>query len=117
MWLLPDLPSFNQRCPDLAVRLIASDLEADLLAEDIDLAIVHGEGHWPGFSSELLFAEEVFPVCSPAYLTSAPAFTRPADLINHQLLHLESSHWDWMDWRQWCGLPTTDRWEELHDIR
>lgn len=103
MWLIPRLPSFLQLHSDITVRLIASDIEQDCLAEDIDIAIIHGEGSWSGFQSEVLFPEEIFPVCSPDYLEQHPAPLSLAALTQEVLISLESNHWNWMDWRMWLS--------------
>ncbi len=103
MWLIPRLPSFQQLYPDITVRLIASDIEQDCLAKDIDIAIIHGSGDWSGFQSEVLFAEEVFPVCSPEYLKKHQKPESLAALTQETLLNLESNHWNWMDWRMWLS--------------
>ena len=110
LWLLPRLEDFQQTHGDLDIRLISSDLEADCLAEEVDLAIIHGDGSWPGFEAELLLDEEVFPVCSPAYLERHGAFDRPEALLERVLIDLDDDHWSWINWRVWLteqnvGLP------------
>ncbi len=112
LWLMPRLPMFQRAHPEVAVRMIASDIEADCVNDAVDIAIVHGDGTWPGFHASQLFAEEVFPVCSPGYLAQAPVLKRAEDLPQHRLLHLEDDHWEWMTWRMWLTekavkLPST----------
>jgi LysR family glycine cleavage system transcriptional activator len=101
MWLAPRLAHFQETQPSISVRLVASDLESDCLANTVDVALIHGEGKWPGRQSLLLFQEEVYPVCSADYLRSAPPLSAPRDLAAHRLLHLEDDHWNWMNWRMW----------------
>jgi LysR family glycine cleavage system transcriptional activator len=101
MWLMPRLARFQESNPSISVRLVASDLESDCLVGNVDVALIHGDGKWPGRLSMLLFPEEVYPVCSKAYLASAPPLTSARDLISHTLLHLEDDHWNWMNWRMW----------------
>jgi len=108
LWLLPRLESFQREHGDISVRLISSDVEADCLAEDVDLAIVHGDGNWPGFEAELLLDEEVFPVCSPAYLERHGAIAQPADLLERVLIDLDDDHWNWINWRVWLTEQTAD---------
>jgi len=103
MWLMPRLPDFQQQYPDTTLRFIASDDEQDCLAEDIDIAIIHGNGSWPGFKSEQLFEEEIFPVCSPGYLAGLKTCITPDSLVDEILLELDDSHWDWMNWRSWLS--------------
>ncbi len=102
-WLLPRLGVLRSEIPDLALRIIASDDDAECLARDVELSILHGDGNWPGFRAERLFDEEVFPVCSPDY-TRAPAAENWAEwLLEAQLIDLADSHWNWMNWRLWLG--------------
>jgi putative choline sulfate-utilization transcription factor len=103
MWLLPRLAAFRATAGETSVRLVASDEEADGLADDVDIAILHGDGNWPARTSELLFPEEVYPVCAPAYLEGARPLRTPTDLLDHALLELEDLRWDWMNWRGWLS--------------
>jgi len=43
----------------------------DFAREDVDVAVRHGEGDWPGLEAGRLSPEELFPVCSPK-LVSGP---------------------------------------------
>ena len=71
LWLLPRLAAFRREWPGLSISLVVSDEEKACLAPQVDVAIIHGEGAWPGYNSTLLFGEEVFPVCSPDYRDAA----------------------------------------------
>jgi DNA-binding transcriptional LysR family regulator len=101
LWLLPRLASFQDAHGEIDLRLISSDMEADCLAEEVDVAIVHGDGSWPGYEAALLLDEEVFPVCSPAYLARHGAIARPDDLLGRVLIDLDDDHWNWINWRVW----------------
>lgn len=103
MWLIPRLPDFQQSYPDITVRLVASDIEQDCLSDDIDIAIIHGDGNWQGYQAEELFPEEIFAVCSPEYLKQNPDISSLSALTDEVLLSLENSHWNWMDWRTWLS--------------
>ena len=103
MWLMPRLPRFQERHGDIAVRIIASDDEGDCLKDDVELAIIHGDGSWPGFQSSRLFGEEIFPVCSPDYLDGENATLTPEALVQQTLLDLDDSQWNWMNWRTWLS--------------
>lgn len=116
MWLMPRLPLFQLAHPDVAIRLIASDGVSDCLNETISLAIVHGDGRWSGYESRLLFAEEVFPVCSPGYLESAAPLESADDFRMHRLLHLEDSEWQWMNWRMWLTEMAAEAASESHGL-
>ena len=103
MWLMPRLPDFQRKFPEISVRLLATDHEHECLGEDIQLAIIHGNGTWRGYRSEKLFGEEVFAVCSPDYRNGNALADDPGALTDATLLDLEDTHWDWMNWRTWLS--------------
>ena len=102
LWLPERLPQIRAAAPDIVLRIIVSDVESDCLADEVDLAIIHGDGTWPGCASERLFAEEVFPVCAPEYAERA-AIQTPGDLLTADLIELEDERWNWLDWRAWLS--------------
>ena len=102
-WLLPRLAALRDELPDVTLRIIASDDDAECLARDVDLSILHGDGNWPGYSAERLFDEEVFPVCSPGYARHCESEDWVGWLLGAQLIDLADSHWNWMNWRLWLG--------------
>ena len=111
LWLLPRFSKFREAFPDIAVSVLASDREADCLKKGINLALLYGNGNWPGFDATLLIREEIFPVCSRSYLSKCPSINDPGDLVQHVLLDLRGNRWDWVDWRQWLtekDLPVPD---------
>ena len=101
LWLLPRFPRFREEFPEIAVSILASEHESDCLKAGIDLALLYGNGHWPGFDAHLVVEEEIFPVCSPSYLNGRLAIREPEDLFDEVLLDLRGERWDWVDWRQW----------------
>ncbi len=104
LWLMPHLSRFrDQADQELSIRVVASDKDSECLSDDIELAILHGDGTWPGHDSALLFSEEVFPVCAPSYLMDNPPVFSPDHLPEHPLLELDDLHWDWMNWRGWLS--------------
>jgi len=114
LWLLPRLGRLMRALPEATLHLVVSDAETRLLAEEVDLAFVHGENRWPAHDAELLFDEVVFPVCSPAYRRRVGRLAAPADLARVQLIDLEDENWTWINWRIWLtdhgvGLPMTHR--------
>ena len=108
LWLMPRLGGFQRRHPEVTFRLIASDDTGDCLADDVHVAIIHGSGDWPGFASERLFDEEIFPVCSPGYLQTTGPVGNLETLAGRDLLNLDDDHWDWMNWRVWFNRKGVD---------
>ena len=116
LWLSPRLLSFKQHYPDLEVRILATDRDINLHAEAVDLAFGCGDyDNQSGVKATFLFADEVFPVCSPEYLQKHKSISQPPDLLRHQLLHLDDEHWrnisweatDWPLWFKSQGIEDT----------
>jgi LysR family transcriptional regulator, glycine cleavage system transcriptional activator len=107
-WLLPRLSRFRDEHPDIDVLLQTTDHKVDFAREDVDLAIRHGKGiPDPGLKSELLMAEVLFAVCSPALLRGAKPLREPADIRHHPLLH-DDYPVGWEDWCRAAGLTGID---------
>ena len=112
--LMPRLTQFLDRQPRTALHLVVSDSPTRMLAEEVDLAILHGEGRWSGHESELLHEEVVFPVCSPDYLARFGTIGSAADLASAKLIELDDENWTWINWRFWLtehgvALPVAGR--------
>ena len=101
LWLTPRLPAFRQSRHDINITLMASDNDAECLAETVDLAILRGDGNWKGFDARLLFGEVVFPVCAPEFLAQNPQISQIAALTDAPLIEVSSHHPEWMNWRAW----------------
>jgi LysR family transcriptional regulator, glycine cleavage system transcriptional activator len=98
-WLVHRLGRFVEAHPDIDLRVGASHRHVDFAREDIDMAIRHGDGEWPGLSVTRLCVEEIFPVCSPKLMRGRSATRAPADLARHTLLHVN----DRRDWGKWLA--------------
>jgi len=101
-WLTPRLPRFQQRYPDIELRLVAEDSAQALHPGDFDLAIDLNDGSYPGMLSTPLLDEQIFPVCSPSLLRGRPPLHGPADLVHYPLLH---------DITAWRGSSEYAEWE------
>jgi DNA-binding transcriptional LysR family regulator len=100
-WLLPVINRFNARHPRVVTSIISDrgDMVPDPQSPDLDIAF--GEGTWTGLTSHRLFYEEVFPVCSPAYLESCNQLENVEHLAKATLLGWHPSRWSFMDWEEW----------------
>lgn len=67
-WLLPRLERFHAARPDIRVCASVAPELSDFTAEDVDVAIRHGDGQWPGVQSCHLKDEHLVPVCAPSLL-------------------------------------------------
>jgi LysR family transcriptional regulator, glycine cleavage system transcriptional activator len=104
-WLIPRLPDFRARHPDVAIELTTSLQVFDFETEEVDCAIHYGTGVWPGARAERLMDEEMVVVASAE---RAAELTSPADLAQQPLLQLTSRPWAWPTWLTTNEAPRTD---------
>jgi LysR family transcriptional regulator, glycine cleavage system transcriptional activator len=90
-WLVNRLSRFAENCPDLDLRVAAATHYADFARDDVDVAIRHGDGNWPGLDVQRLYSERLFPVCSPKLVAGRNRITKAADLLKFPLLRLEDA--------------------------
>lgn len=105
-WLVHRLGRFAEARPEIDLRLSASLQHVDFVREDIDLAIRHGDGEWPGLHVTRLCSEKLFPVCSLA-LRRGRTLRAPADLKRHTLLHVNDRR-EWARWLDAAGVKGVD---------
>lgn len=105
-WLVPRLYKFQERHPDMEIRVSTSAQTVNFNQDGIDFAIRWGRGpSWPGTHSEKLFALTEFPVCSPKLLQGEHALRTPNDLAHAVLLHDR----DYAHWERWLRLAGADK--------
>jgi LysR family transcriptional regulator, glycine cleavage system transcriptional activator len=96
-WLVHRLSRFAEAHPEINLRVSATTHYVDFAREDVDIAVRHGDGNWPGLAIEKLCAEQLFPVCSPRLVSGRNRITRASDLLKFPLLRLD----DWKNWKRW----------------
>lgn len=84
--LVPRLPAFLARYPDVEVEMIMSDGFADLVEQGIDLALRVGEVTDPGLIVRRIGTVRRVTVASPAYLKRRGVPRTPADLADHDCI-------------------------------
>lgn len=100
-WLLPRLPDFYRRYPELELDLRTGTALTDFNRDDVDLAVRYGPGGWSGVHAEKLMDEDIFPVCSPGYAGGKLPRTAQ-DLLSCTLLH--NFYEPWEDWFRMAGV-------------
>ena len=102
-WLYRRIPSFRKAFDRAELRIEAHNGEHDAEREDVDAWILYSNGEHPGYSVTRLFAEEVFPVCSPQFRKTLSAHPGAEEVIGQPLLH--DIYWDtdWPDWARAVG--------------
>ncbi|MEZ2720867.1 LysR substrate-binding domain-containing protein [Paenalcaligenes hominis] len=109
MWLIPRISDFNAQYPDIELRIVALDNPLGNQINDYDLAIYYLRNPPSQGKSTPLHAEEIVPVCSPAYLEKCGTINTIEDLEKHTWLTLDESLTHWISWDDWFtkqNLPT-----------
>ena len=109
-WLVHRLGHFAEAHSGIDLRVSATLHHVDFAREEVDLAVRHGEGNWPGLDTVQLSAEQLFAVCSPKLLSGRRALGKPADILKFPLIHLDSR----ADWSRWLRAAGIDEGEATH---
>jgi LysR family glycine cleavage system transcriptional activator len=109
-WLVHRLGHFAEAHSDIDLRVSATLHHVDFAREEVDLAVRHGDGNWPGLDTVQLSAEQLFAVCSPKLLSGRHRLGKPADILKFPLIHLDSR----TDWTQWLRAAGVDEGAVIH---
>jgi LysR family transcriptional regulator, glycine cleavage system transcriptional activator len=107
-WLFPRLPQFQQQYPDIEMRVSTSYATHEFATSEYDVEIRYGDGSFPDLRSELLFKEDLTPVCSRKLfhqvLGDKPVSkVTPEDLRHFTLLHSDTCTHNWESWLGFAG--------------
>jgi LysR family glycine cleavage system transcriptional activator len=102
-WLVHRLARFAEVHPGIDLRISATMRHVDFAREDIDLAVRHGDGNWPGLDVTRLCSEHLFAICSPKLLTGRNRLKEPSDVLKWPLLRLDE-HKAWERWFALAGV-------------
>jgi LysR family transcriptional regulator, glycine cleavage system transcriptional activator len=95
LWLMPRLGGFQQRHPDIDVRVAANNKVIDMRAQGADIAIRYCAAANAPAGSLRLFGESVAPVAHPSLGVSR----LDADTIARQvLIEYDDSNRPWLQW-------------------
>jgi LysR family transcriptional regulator, glycine cleavage system transcriptional activator len=95
LWLMPRLGGFQQRHPDIDVRVAANNKVIDMRAQGADIAIRYCAAAAAPAGSLRLFGESVAPVAHPSLGVSR----LDADTIARQvLIEYDDSNRPWLQW-------------------
>src|SRR5215470_6578973 len=103
-WLVHRLGRFAEAHPGIDLRVSATMHQVDFAREDVDIAVRHGDGHWPGLHLTRLCVEHLFAVCSPSL---AADLREPRDVLKLPLLHLDERA-AWSAWFEAAGVTGVD---------
>ncbi|WP_420224253.1 transcriptional regulator GcvA [Pigmentiphaga litoralis] len=106
--LIPALPDFQARHPDITVHLATSATFDEFERNTYDVAIRYGSGRWPSVRADLLHTEQFFPVCAPRLLEGLEG-RQPVEVLKalRQVRTYFYSMYqdDWPKWLEAAGLP------------
>ncbi|ODS71077.1 MAG: LysR family transcriptional regulator [Acidovorax sp. SCN 68-22] len=104
--LIPRLHHFREAYPEIDLALQISIPLLDVVAEDADLVVRFGSGHYADMEHSEIARDVVTPLASPAWLREHGPFERPDEL--DPALLLRSPLEPWRSWFSAAGLP----WQE-----
>ena len=102
-WLVPRLPAFQDRHPEITLNIVSSDGDLDFVKERIDVAVRFGHGNWPDAIADPLMSEELVVVCSPRLMEGEHPLTSHAALRNHRLIRHSTRPNSWEHWYRSVG--------------
>ena len=101
-WLLPRLPRFCARHPDIRLHVDTGIALTRFDDDGPELGIRHGAGHWAGLTAHHLMDDELFPVASPA-LPGIEAVQEPRHIAQLPLV-TDLALQGWRDWFRAAGV-------------
>jgi LysR family transcriptional regulator for bpeEF and oprC len=105
--LLPAIPQFTQRYPDVSLEVRFNDRYADLQAEGVDVAVRVGRVRNPELIARRICASRIVTCASPKYLAQAGVPRTPEELRKYRLVgHLRGESARPAEWqfRQGSGV-------------
>jgi len=98
--LLPAIPVFSQRYPDISLEVRFNDRFVYIAAEHVDVAVRVGKITSPDIIARRISASRLLTCASPKYLAQAGMPRTPEDLRKHRLLgHLRGDANRPADWQ------------------
>lgn len=114
--LIPRLRQFTEAYPEIDLALQVSIPLLDVVAEDADLMVRFGSGHYADVEYSEIARDVVTPLASPAWLREHGPFERPEDLDPATLLR--SPLEPWRSWFSAVGLdwPEPREGSQFNDV-
>ncbi|MDD7910108.1 MULTISPECIES: LysR substrate-binding domain-containing protein [Pseudovibrio] len=106
-WLIPRLPDFQQKHPDIELLISTSMRVVDLDREAYDCAIRLGKGGWPQVEHQKLWQEDLVVAFAPQLSPGNP--NPDISLLDElKMLHTSSRRDDWPLWLKAAGIDHLD---------
>lgn len=106
VFVMPQLELFRNAYPDIELVLQVSIPLLDVTAEEADLEVRFGSGHYTDREHRIILSEAVTPACSPALLNEYgpfDGFATAAEIARAPLIRSPLEPWG--PWFGHCGLP------------
>jgi DNA-binding transcriptional LysR family regulator len=103
-WLLPRMPRFTQRHPDVTVNLSVRTRPFIFDETPLDAAIHAGQTVWPGTVGTFLMHEDLVAVASPHLIAPLTRLDTANDWQRFTLLQMSTRPYTWRDWFRTRGL-------------
>lgn len=103
-WLLPRLPDFQARQPNLDIEMRQFRHDEDFIRDDVDvwIEVKRPRRRWPAhLQVTYLMGRDIIPVCAPQVLQR---LKQPVDLMREVLLHHTNFPDNWARWANMAGL-------------
>lgn len=105
-WLVPRLKRFQDRHPDLDLRVLTSGALADFSRDGVDVAVRHGLGRYPGLRSDRVLVVEIVPVAAASLVAEKGGPAKAADLVHWPHVH-DTERKGWHLWFRSQGVEET----------
>lgn len=109
IWLLPRLDLLQRG--DIHIDLSLSHRPTDLDAQEADLAVRYGRGHWEHLDARLLFKETLRPIGAQEMARQLGADATAEKLLRYPLIH-DSDISRWRSWLAGEGVSYRPRWQD-----
>ncbi len=108
-WLVPRLPDFHTRHPDIQLGFAAYRRNEDFSGAAPDASILSGTPEqWPGWQADYVIGREMVVICHPGRLAARRAqglWDTPAGLLGEPLLYHSNGMDNWAQWLAAAGVP------------
>ncbi len=108
VWLVPRLPQFHQRHPEITLSFAAYRRDEDFSGAIPHAAILSGvPSQWPTWHCDYVLGREMVVICHPDRLQAretAGRWKNPAELLEEPLLYHSNAPENWLHWFSTVGV-------------
>jgi DNA-binding transcriptional LysR family regulator len=108
VWLVPRLPDFNRRHPEIRLDFVPYRRDEDFSGPAPDAALLAGTAeNWPTLQCDYVIGREMVPVCHPdraRLRQQAGLWLTPAALLEEPLLFHTTAPSNWRHWFEAAGV-------------